>query len=178
MKNRLAQVKSISQGLQRFVFPGKARRQVRIPWIGRPHQPIAFHPVRSPLDAKQLEGSREYSPVRIFRAHYSHEPRDSFEMDSSSAYSLHDCFCVGRDKNTINWASTVSSATRGTPLCKRTSTSTSTMENHCQRERRKRSRRSVKAKSARGVTFVLSNVLARARKHATAKKPGKQQFNE
>lgn len=71
----------------------------------------------------------------------------------------------------MNSANTVSSATIGTPHCIRTTTRRSTIEAHCQRVRRKRSRRSVRTKSARGVIFMLSNDVARARKHATAKKP-------
>jgi len=53
----------------------------------------------------------------------------------------------------------------------RTTMSTATMEHHCQRERRSLSRRSVNTNKARGAIFMLSNEVARARKHATAKNP-------
>ncbi len=53
-------------------------------------------------------------------------------------------------RNIMNRAKAVNSATRGAPICLRITNSKSTMANHCQRERFRRSRRSVSTNSRWG----------------------------
>ncbi len=170
MEDHPAQLKSISESLEGLVFPGQMEWQILIPWIGRPHQPIAFHAFSSPFDAEQYQRFARQLPNAQPPANASQEASGVAEKLHRPRKTSRDDFSVGRDKNTMNCANTVSSATIGVPLCRRTSTSTSTIENHCHRDRRNRSRRSVKTNRVRGAIRMLSSVFARARKHATAKK--------
>ena len=71
----------------------------------------------------------------------------------------------------MNWAAAVSSATSGAPICLRMSKSTTIMQHHCHRDRRRRSNLPVSAKSRTGAKPCMFGDPSRARKQATAKKP-------
>ncbi len=169
-ENDRAQLQCVPKCLQCLVLRGQFRRQILVPRIDRPHEPVALHRITLPLDSQQLKRFAR----QLARSQLSSRSAQKFSdlgQHSHERETPTGCLADGNARNTMNWAATVTSATSGAPICFRIRIRSTTMQTHCQRDWRSRSNLPVSASSLPGARPCRLGDSARARKQATAKKP-------